>query len=135
MRSGVYQTEQWKDLLWVRAAIGGVDQQVLVARLLVDTGSSFTILSTNLVRLAGCNLANPLRFESVATGSGVLRCPIVEVPGLNCLGRQIKNFPVMVHTIPLNAYIDGLLGIDFLRNFQAVIDVAEAQIHLKEDVG
>jgi hypothetical protein len=54
MRSKVYQTERWKDLLWVRAAIGVVDQQVVVARLLVDTGSSFTILSTNLVRLAGC---------------------------------------------------------------------------------
>jgi predicted aspartyl protease len=130
-RSRIYQTERWKDLLWVRTAITRSDRQIVVARLLVDTGSTFTVLSTNLARLAGCNLAQPLRFEALATGSGVVRCPVVAVPVFNCLGQEVLSFPIVVHIIPLNAYIDGLLGIDFLRRFEAVVDIAEAQIYLK----
>jgi len=51
-----YPLQRQGNLLWVRAAVGSNDGSVIVVRLLVDTGSSFTVLPTKVVEALGCNL-------------------------------------------------------------------------------
>jgi len=41
---------------------------------------------------------------------------------------------VVAHTLPQGAFVDGLLGMDFLVHFQASIAVGQAEVILgKED--
>lgn len=56
-----YRVQRQGNLLWVRGAVSGNDGSVIVVRLLVDTGSSFTVLPTRVVESLGCNLRQPLR--------------------------------------------------------------------------
>ena len=62
------------------------------------------------------------------TASDRLIAPVIAVPWTNCLGQQIDSFPVIALPIPNSAFIDGLVSIDFLRRYKAVIDIEQAQI-------
>jgi len=128
-----YRVQRQGNLLRVRGAVGGHDGSVIVVRLLVDTGSSFTVLPTRVVESLGCNLQKPLRSIATVGASGMINAPLVAVPWFNCLGQRIENFPLLAYTIPAAAFVDGLLGMDFLSRYQAIIAVADAEIRLATD--
>lgn len=128
-----YRVQRQGNLLRVRGAVGGNDGSVIVVRLLVDTGSSFTVLPTRVVESLGCNLLQPLRRVATVGASGTINAPIVAVPWFNCLGQRIENFALLAYTIPAAAFVDGLLGMDFLSRYQAIIAVADAEIRLATD--
>ena len=122
-----YRLKRYGNLLLLRAAIGGKGNDVAVARLLVDTGSSYTILPVEVIEQMGYDLQHPVRRVLMASANGIVAAPMITVSWFNCLGQRLKNFPVVAHTIP-NATFDGLLGMDFLTRCRAVIAVAEAEI-------
>ena len=128
-----YRVQRQGNLLRVRAAVGGNDGSVIVVRLLVDTGSSFTVLPTRIVESLGCNSRKPLRSIATVGASGIINAPLVAVPWFNCLGQRIESFPLLSYTIPAAAFVDGLLGMDFLSRYQAIIAVADAEIRLATD--
>jgi len=64
--------------------------------------------------------------------SGTINAPMVAVPWFNCLGQRIENFPIVAYTIPAAAFVDGLLGIDFLVSCKAIINVANAEIRFED---
>lgn len=128
-----YRVQRQGNLLWVRGAVSGNDGSVIVVRLLVDTGSSFTVLPTRVVESLGCNLRKPLRNIATVGASSIINAPMVTVPWFNCLGQRIDNFPIVAYTIPAAAFVDGLLGMDFLSRYQAIITVVNAEIRLKTD--
>jgi aspartyl protease family protein len=47
---------------------------------------------------------------------------------MNCLGKRIESFPVFACELPKNVLLEGLLGMDFLKICNAVIDVNQAEI-------
>lgn len=89
-----YRVQRQGNLLWVRGAVGGNDGSVIVVRLLVDTGSSFTVLPTSVVESLGCNLRKPLRSIATVGANGIINATMVAVPWFNCLGQRIDNFPL-----------------------------------------
>ena len=56
---------------------------------------------------------------------------IVAVPSFNCLAVKRENYPVVALDLPVNSFTDGLLGMDFLCQVKAVIDVARGEIRLE----
>lgn len=118
-----------QNLLAVQATVGSREGGDFVrVRLLVDTGSSFTILPVQVLQNMGYDTRNPLRRQELVTGQGRIYAPVINVCWFNCVGQFIENFDVFAHDIPPNLRIDGLLGMDFLTRFQAVISVGDAEI-------
>ena len=118
-----------QNLLAVQATVGSREGGDFVrVRLLVDTGSSFTILPVQVLQNLGYDTRNPLRRQELVTGQGRIYVPVINVSLFNCVGQLIENFDVVAHDIPPNLRIDGLLGMDFLTRFQAVISVGDAEI-------
>ena len=114
-------------LLKVNAKVGAKNVEPVLVPLLVDTGSTYTILRINVVKRLGCDIKNPLRREKIITGKGALALqPVVNVPWFNCAGQVRKNFEVVAYNIPANLGVVGILGMDFL--FQAVISIKDAEI-------
>jgi predicted aspartyl protease len=66
----------------------------------------------------------------VTTGSGVEYVPRVPASRIKALGQERTNFPVLAHTLPPSASIDGLLGLDFLRGQVLSIDFRQGQVTL-----
>jgi hypothetical protein len=49
----------------------------------------------------------------------------------SCLGQRIEDLPVVALDLPMNAFTSGLLGMDFLQRFGAVIDTAKGELRLR----
>jgi hypothetical protein len=67
----------------------------------------------------------------VTTGSGVEFVPRLPVDKLHALGKDRVNFPVLSHTLPPSAGVDGLLGVDFFRGQVLNIDFRQGRITLQ----
>lgn len=126
----IYKAEKRASLFLVRAFIKGPSGKAYL-KLLIDTGSAYTLISQEILESIGCSPAFSKRTQRIITGSGYEIVPIVLVDNFNCLGQQLDNFEILAHTLPFGAYIDGLLGMDFLLKFDIEIKTSSAEIFIK----
>jgi predicted aspartyl protease len=101
-----------------------------VVNLLVDTGSTYTIVPIEVLESIGLSPAESKAHERIATGSGYIIAPKLRVRTFNTLGKQIHHFYVIAHTLPFGGPIDGLLGTDILSRLKARIAVADGSIEV-----
>lgn len=117
------------NLLVTKAAIAGPDgTKVLI--LLVDTGSTYTIVPTEILEATGCSPIQSKEHIRIITGSGTIISPRVGVLSFYCLGKRLRQFKVVAHTLPPDSAVDGLLGMDFLTKFKARIDTDNRWIEI-----
>jgi predicted aspartyl protease len=126
----VYKAEKKGSLLLIRAYIEGASGKAY-PKLLIDTGSAYTLISQEILESIGCSPALPKRNQRIITGSGYEIVPVVSVNQFNCLGRLINNFEIFAHTLPFGAYVDGLLGMDFLNKFEIEIRIYSGVILIR----
>ena len=129
-RGRPYRLQRQGNLLILRAAVGAADGSVIVLRLLLDTGASYTMLPVEAVEALGCDTHHPLHRVRIVAANGIIVAPVVAVPWFHCLGQRLEQWPVVAHTLPPGAFVDGLLGMDFLTHFQARIAVDSAEVSL-----
>jgi predicted aspartyl protease len=127
-RRTIYPLEVRNGLLFLRVAIGDGVRQPVIARLLVDTGSSFTVLSTEVLEDAGCNLQLPQGSIAITAASGIVRGKIFEVPQFSALGQTIEKFRVVGFNLPKSTDMDGLLGMNFMQSCGVIVDTGKACI-------
>jgi len=101
-----------------------------VVRLLVDTGSAYTILPVEVLESIGCSPAVSIEHVRIITGSGYLIAPKVRLSWFHCLGQKVDRMTVVAHTLPIGSLVDGLLGMDFLGPLGAKILIAERAIEV-----
>jgi len=93
-----------------------------VIRLALDTGATETLVNWEIAVLLGYDpSASPSR-KRITTGSGVEFAPEISIDRIEALGMERLRFPVLCHTLPPSAGLDGLLGRDFLRGQRVVLD-------------
>ena len=126
----IYRLNRQGNLLWLRASVGRSRENPIVVRLLVDTGSSYTVLPRRILERLGCNLQQPSQTTTIVTASAIVKMPIVPVPWFNCLGVRKENFSVVAMDLSMGSFANGLLGIDFLREEKAIIDIFQGEISL-----
>lgn len=118
-----YRLSRIGNLYLTRAAVKG-PLGVSVLRLLVDTGSTYTILPVEVLEALGCDPTLSKARVRITTASGYLLAPQVTVGWFQALGKEQGDFRVVAHTLPPAGPIDGLLGMDFLVPMRAKIDLA-----------
>ena len=64
----------------------------------------------------------------VTTGSGVEFAPQITLSKIRVLGQERTSFPILCHTLPPSAGVDGLLGLDFFRGQRLNIDFRIGQV-------
>jgi clan AA aspartic protease (TIGR02281 family) len=92
----------------------------LKSRLLVDTGATFTVISTSMARQLALNLDNAavIPLQSV---SGIFLAPLTKVKSITVGEATAHDVEVVVHDIAQGS-TGGLLGMSFLDNFQVTIN-------------
>ena len=103
---------------------------VTVLRLALDTGATTTLVNPGPLVLLGCDPALAPERVQVTTGSGVEFTVRLTVVGITALGRTLKNFPLLCHSLPTGIAVDGLLGLDFLRGTRLAIDFRKGVLNL-----
>jgi predicted aspartyl protease len=101
-----------------------------VLRLALDTGATVTVLSIAMLVALGYDPAlSPTRVQ-VTTGSSVEYAPRVTLNRVRALEQERVDFPVLGHTLPPSAGVDGLIGLDFVRGQNLAIDFRTGRIRL-----
>lgn len=101
-----------------------------IVRLALDTGATVSMINWDVAVLLGYDPASVKERIQVTTGSGVEFAPRIVVKKVEVLGRSLENFPILCHTLPPSATVDGLLGLDFFRGVRLVVDLQEGIVTL-----
>src|SRR5712691_7173647 len=119
-----YLLQRLGRLLLTKAAVSG-PAGVHVVRLLVDTGSVYTILPVEVLESVGCSPASSREHVRLITGSGYLIVPKVQVGWLQCLGQKVDRMAVVAHTLPIGSVVDGLMGRNLIARISAKFIIPE----------
>lgn len=99
-------------------------------RLLLDTAATMSLIDLRILAKLGFDPAQPLRQVHMATGHAVGLVPVFALTRFSALGQHRFIFPVIGHTLPPASAVDGLLGLDFLRDQVLTLDFRSGQIGL-----
>jgi predicted aspartyl protease len=126
----IYKLEKHGSLLMARTFIEGGKGKAY-PKLLIDTGSAYTIVSKELLEFIGSSPAAAAKRQRIITGSGYEIVPVVSIETFSCFGKTLKDFSILGHTLPFGVYVDGLLGMDFLGRFDIEIKTKSGEIILR----
>ena len=118
-----------KGLIIVSAELFGPTGSI-VLRLALDTGATASMVNVGPLAAVGYDPSLVSGRVQVTTGSGVEYVPRIKVRCFKALGRKVRSFPILSHTLPPSAGVDGLLGLDFLRNRTLMIDFQRGKLSL-----
>lgn len=116
-------------LIIVQAELWGPTGSVIL-RLALDTGATSTVVNIGLLVAVGYDPALAPERIQITTGSGVEFVPRVTVSRIVTLEQERSGAPVLGHTLPPSAGIDGLLGLDFFRSQILILDFRMGQVTL-----
>lgn len=116
-------------LVIVRATVEG-PAGTGILRLALDTGATGTLINVGMLVVLGYDPALVSERIQVTTGSGIEFVPRITLSKIAVLGQERTHFPVLCHTLPPSAGIDGLLGLDFVRGQTLTVDFRSGAIQL-----
>jgi len=101
------------------------------ARLIVDTGATFTTISEDLAFDAGVRTDSANPHINLFTAGGKVQAEMGVARRIRVGNAGRDDVRVVVHTIPnLPDGIDGLLGLSFFDRFLVRLDHSNHQLHL-----
>jgi predicted aspartyl protease len=99
-------------------------------RLALDTGATQTVVRAAILVSLGFDPALASERIRITTASGVEYAPKLTAPRLEALGCERCDFPILAHTLPPSATVDGLLGLDFFRGTHLSIDFRKGRVEV-----
>jgi clan AA aspartic protease (TIGR02281 family) len=103
-----------------------------MAYLIVDTGASMTVLSTNIAIDLGILGTTDNELMTVNTAGGSVQVNMNYLATLNVGEAQAHHVAVAIHDLPdIPEQIEGLLGMSFLKNFLITLDAEHNKLTLR----
>ena len=102
------------------------------AKLVVDTGASYTFISRALARDLDIDVSRSAKTMPFHTANGVVEAPLTSLDSITVGGMEIKNLTAAVHDTTPDAHAAGLLGLNFLSNFRMDIDTEKGVLNLEK---
>lgn len=65
------------------------------------------------------------------TASGVEYVPVVNLKKVTVLGKSAVKVKAMVHDLPPRSYVDGLLGLSYLKYFDLHVNFKKEYLELE----
>jgi hypothetical protein len=104
------------------------DKEIVLPRVLLDTGSAATVFNTDdMLKLDVRPQPDaPIRFMTGVGG----REPVIEVKVQSVAVDDLVAMPftIQMGRLAYGLQMDGILGLDFLRQVQALIDLRELEL-------
>lgn len=101
--------------------------------LALDTGASRTMISWPIARHLGYQpeFSPLIERTRIITGSGFEYVPEITTTEIHSLGKTVRDLTILVHDLPTEIGVDGLLGLDFLRRYHLSLDFKKGLIRLR----
>jgi len=102
------------------------------AQLIVDTGASMTVLSTQVAIDLGILGTTDNELLTVNTAGGSVQVNMNYLSSITVGTAQATNVAVALHDLPdIPEHIEGLLGMSFLKHFLVTLDAEHARLILR----
>lgn len=102
----------------------------VVTKAAIDTGSTFTVIHSDIIHFLGTTPEALRGSVHVATAKGMQDIPRVRLDRISSMGKTVRGFEVLCHDLPPTARVQGLLGVNFLQRFQVVINYKRGFVKL-----
>ena len=102
-----------------------------IINLALDTGATWTLVSWETTVLVGYDPASIQQRTAITTGSGIEYCPKLNLLRVEALGKSVSSLEVLCHTLPPTSRVDGLLGLNFLRQFNVSLNFKQGYITIR----
>jgi predicted aspartyl protease len=99
-------------------------------KLLLDTGADRTLVSPRALTAAGVTIAKPVATGSIVGATGTDKINYVVVDSLEVGDARVGKLPVGSYELAGSDAGDGLLGRDFLDQFNMEIDATKGEVRL-----
>ncbi|MEI6435989.1 MAG: retropepsin-like aspartic protease [Bacteroidota bacterium] len=97
----------------------------------LDTGAAKTVINADLLHRIGYSENDYSESVYITTGSGKEKTHLVKVQAFEAFGKTKRNFQVLSYQLPVTTFVEGLLGLDFLRKTRITIDFLSGSISLE----
>ena len=118
----------WGGTIPVKALL---DEKVPAA-FLVDTGASYTTITSSLARQLGIRDLDKRPRVRFRAASGDIDAPLVKIGSLRIHDAYVEDLTVAVCDTCGDGLIDGLLGLNFLQRFNVEIDGPSGKLVLRK---
>jgi predicted aspartyl protease len=116
-------------LPFVTVTLGHGDEEVVLDRVLLDTGSAATLFSTDEVEKLGI-VPEPTDFLRRVVGVGGSEFVLAKRIERIALGEiEVRDFPIQVGAMDYGFPISGLLGTDFFVQAGVVLDLGKLEVY------
>jgi clan AA aspartic protease (TIGR02281 family) len=111
----------YKRSIIVFAQIKGVND-CKELKFILDTGASKTVIDNGAIIRLGFDLKRLNAGDKLMTANGSISSKILKLPKFSLFGKDLSNFEVNVLNMPpqITYIADGLIGMDFLLQFQSI---------------
>ncbi|MBI2105867.1 clan AA aspartic protease [Candidatus Woesearchaeota archaeon] len=99
-------------------------------RMALDTGATHVMIPNSFMELLNIKSDQIKEKGELVSATGVEPVSIAVIEKINALRNEAKNVEVMVHNLPSKSYVDGLLGLSFLKNFNVHINFKEGVLEI-----
>jgi predicted aspartyl protease len=125
----VFDMEGEDSLIRVDAELGYSD-----FTLALDTGATHTVIDLTVMLMNGFSLKDAIKTVEFETAKGVVSAYVFKVKSLKILGVVKKNVEIASYDFIGNNVIldiDGVVGLDFFKNTELIINFKKFTITLK----
>lgn len=84
----------------------------------LDTGATYVMIPWDIAAMLGYSPELSKERVELVTASGIEKAPLITLSSVYMLDKKATNVKAIVHDLPQKSYVDGLLGLSFLRNFE-----------------
>ena len=106
------------------------DDEILEYAFAVDTGANITLIDSDVMQKMGYTKTNSIGTTHTLTASRQETVYEFRVDNIMALGLIRRNFKVISRSLPMGLGIDGLLGLNFFRNQELIIDFKLSEIRI-----
>ena len=86
-------------------------------KMALDTGATYVMIPWEFAEILGYEPEVSRERIPMITASGVEKAPLITLDSINVLGKKAEGVSAVVHNLPQKSYVDGLLGLSYLKNF------------------
>jgi len=97
----------------------------------IDTGASVSLIDIDVMLAIGYKKNDCIRTVDTVTASKKETAFEFEIDSIKAIGLIRRNFKVISRSLPVGLGIDGLLGLNFFKNRELIIDFKLCEIRLK----
>ncbi|MCK4614478.1 MAG: retroviral-like aspartic protease family protein [Thermoplasmata archaeon] len=125
----IYRFEKEAPVIVVDVTLHGDGKKKL--EMALDTGATYMMIPWEIADVLGYRPELSKERITLITPSGIEKVPLITVKSVSVLGKSANNINAVVHDLPQKSYVDGLLGLSFLKNFRLNIDFRGGTLDLE----